>query len=73
LILLLYRSSLDKVWYLWAILGIYFLAKVLELLDEPIYRMLGTVSGHTLKHLLAAGGALVFLLALQNRRPLENG
>jgi hypothetical protein len=34
--------------------GFYVLAKIFELLDAPIYRGLGILSGHTLKHLAAA-------------------
>jgi hypothetical protein len=34
--------------------GLYVVAKVLELLDGPLYSWGGIVSGHTLKHLVAA-------------------
>jgi len=37
-------------------LALYALAKVAESLDGPIYAATGTLSGHTLKHLLAALG-----------------
>ena len=47
-------------------------AKVLEDLDAPLYALLGrTVSGHTLKHLAAAGGAYWILRMLKKRSPLE--
>jgi hypothetical protein len=50
-------------------LAIYALAKLAEVLDRPIYALGGIVSGHTLKHLLAAlaVGWLVRMLYL--RRP----
>jgi hypothetical protein len=39
----------------WAIvLGLYALAKVLEIADHQLFNLLGFISGHTLKHLLAA-------------------
>jgi hypothetical protein len=37
--------------------GVYALAKVFEALDAPIFALGGAVSGHTLKHLTAAGAA----------------
>lgn len=44
-------------------LGCYLVAKVFEGLDRPVYEALGVVSGHTLKHLFAAAGALAIVLA----------
>jgi hypothetical protein len=55
---------------LFAALGWYVLAKVLELLDAPIYAAGRLVSGHTLKHLVAALGAFWILRMLKVRRPL---
>lgn len=49
----------DAAW--WAVLGCYVAAKVAEGLDHPLMRALGAVSGHTLKHLLAALGAALLL------------
>jgi hypothetical protein len=57
---------------LWGVLAWYGLAKVLELLDRAIYANSGLVSGHTLKHLVAALGGLWLLLLLRSRRPLAN-
>ena len=42
-------------------------AKVAEVLDAPIYAMGGIVSGHTLKHLIAALAAYWLLRMLQRR------
>jgi hypothetical protein len=52
---------------LFAILGWYVLAKVLELTDRWIYTANGVVSGHTLKHLVASLGALWIVFLLQRR------
>ena len=51
-------------------LALYGLAKVAETFDEPIFMAGGIVSGHTLKHLLAAAGLAVILVMLLRRRPL---
>jgi hypothetical protein len=62
-----YTRSSDLV----IIAGFYVLAKVLETFDKPIFDALGhVVSGHTLKHLAAAGAAYWILRMLQRRRPL---
>jgi hypothetical protein len=48
----------------------YAAAKVCELYDREVYRLLGeAVSGHTLKHLLSAAGAFWVLRMLWLRRP----
>lgn len=51
------------------VLGFYVLAKALELLDWPIYRLGHLVSGHTLKHLAAASAGYWILRMLQKRHP----
>jgi hypothetical protein len=50
----------------------YGLAKVFETFDLEIYRLLGqTLSGHTIKHLLAAIGVLAIVWQLRLRRPMQ--
>jgi hypothetical protein len=50
--------------------GFYVLAKVLELLDKPIFELTRhLVSGHTLKHLAAATAAYWILRMVMKRRP----
>jgi len=53
--------------------GFYVLAKILEALDRPIFDLGHIVSGHTLKHLAAAGAGYWILRMLQKRRPLALG
>lgn len=72
LIAVSYRPSLRPTWYLWALLASYGLAKVFELLDGPILRLSQGLSGHTLKHIVAAIGIAFFLLALFRRRPVPS-
>jgi hypothetical protein len=58
LVLLLFPGRHYRTVDMFAILGWYVLAKLLELLDKPIYSATGLVSGHTLKHFAASLGAL---------------
>lgn len=50
--------------------GFYGLAKALEFFDVPIFTVLHVASGHTLKHLAAAGAGFCILRMLQKREPL---
>ena len=49
-------------------LGFYALAKFCELYDKEIYALIN-LSGHAIKHVLAAGGALMVLLMIIKRHP----
>lgn len=58
-----YDRSRDLLWmFAW-----YALAKLLEALDEPVFRLGGIVSGHTLKHLAAAMAGFVACVMLARR------
>jgi hypothetical protein len=48
----------------WSVLGLYAAAKLMEVADRNVLDALGFVSGHTLKHLLAAAAALCLLRAV---------
>jgi hypothetical protein len=55
-------------WLLAWAAGWYGLAKVFETLDLQIYRMLGgTLSGHSIKHVLAAGAVFAIVWQLRQR------
>ena len=60
LITLLIPAPLAATVPTWALLGSYIAAKVAESLDERIFGAGRVVSGHTLKHLIAAAGVLCF-------------
>ena len=45
----------------WFMLIAYGLAKVFEYFDEAVFNNLGIISGHSLKHILAALGVLFLL------------
>jgi hypothetical protein len=51
-----------------AVLGLYALALALEWLDRPIFELTGSVSGHTLKHLVAALAGYGLLRHVRLRR-----
>jgi hypothetical protein len=61
-------SALAGSGYVWAVLAVYTVAKVLEWQDAAVLQVLGHLSGHSLKHVSAAAAGYVFLLALQRRR-----
>lgn len=51
-----------------AVLALYALAMLLEWLDQPIFELTGIMSGHTLKHLVAALAGYGLLRHVQQRR-----
>lgn len=67
-IALLFRSRYTRAGDLFGAVAIYALAKVAEVLDAQIYALGGIVSGHTLKHLLAAVAVWWLLRMLQLRK-----
>jgi len=71
LVALTHRSRFTRATDLIPLVGLYGLAKVAELLDAQIYQVLGVISGHSLKHLLAALAVGVVLSMLHRRRAVE--
>ncbi len=69
-ILILYAPKVTPVGYLWAVLAAYFVAKVAELLDRQMFHAV-LLSGHSVKHLIAAYGTYIFYTALRRRRPVK--
>ena len=72
LIVLIFPVRYSRRWDLAIVVGLYALAKILEQLDKPIFRLERIVSGHTLKHLAAAAAGYWLLRMLQKRRPLPS-
>ena len=70
LILLFYGSCLSGRRWILAILLVYGAAKITEMYDHQIYELIG-FSGHSLKHLIAAFGAFLFLKGLEVRKPIK--
>lgn len=68
-LLLLYRPSYSNGWLIFTGAVWYGLAKLAELWDSAVFSATGgMISGHTIKHLLAAVGCLSILMALRFRR-----
>ena len=49
------HATADSAW--WGVVALYAVAKACEVADHRLFESLGELSGHTLKHLLAAAGA----------------
>jgi hypothetical protein len=65
IILLTFKhSSARGYWYL---LCAYVIAKVFEHFDTQIFEFLGFVSGHSIKHIIAALGLLAFCLVKRKK------
>ena len=67
LVLVLYPARYPGTGYLLVGLAAYAAAKGLELADQEIFALGQIVSGHTLKHLTAAGGVACLVLMLRAR------
>jgi hypothetical protein len=68
LILFMYKLPVNYLNYIIAAMFFYFISKMTELLDIQIFQLLGVMSGHTLKHVFAAGGTCCILIMLHKRR-----
>lgn len=67
-VMLLFRAAREDRHYLLAALALYMLAKLTEHFDRAIFSLTGDiVSGHSLKHLLAALALFVVYLMLRKR------
>ena len=73
LILLMYRSVYDRVDFLWWVIVLYALSKLFEYFDLETYEYTQLLSGHSIKHFVAAVAPLVLLIGMNKRRPLGSG
>lgn len=53
---------------IWSLLAAYVVAKIAEFYDAGLYGVLTVLSGHSLKHVFAAFGALIIYLSLRHRK-----
>lgn len=67
LILLLFTPSFTHTSGYWLLLCAYFFAKIFEYFDEVVLNSLFVLSGHSIKHLVAALGIYFLLNAYNNR------
>ncbi len=63
LILVMYGTKMLRAGMLWLTLGGYVAAKIAERYDMAIYSTLGVLSGHSLKHLVAAAAIVCAILS----------
>ncbi len=71
-VIVLFERRFSHRWLLLAALAWYALAKVTETYDAAIFRSTGeAISGHSIKHLLAAAGCYSLLWMLRARRPFQ--
>ena len=70
-ILVCFNSVFTRVSAYWLLLSAYVIAKLFEHFDREIYAASGFVSGHTLKHVVAAIGLYILLVSFVSRRRTE--
>jgi hypothetical protein len=70
LILLMYRSRFDRTAFIWWVVAIYAASKLFEHYDRDIFSLSNVVSGHTLKHIVAAIAPAVLLYGFATRQPV---
>ena len=68
LVIVLYRERSDLGRYIWWMIGFYVAAKLAEQLDDNLFDLGKTLSGHSLKHLLASLAPASLLYGLMQRR-----
>jgi hypothetical protein len=68
---LIYPSKYSSTKGYWQLFGCYLLAKLFEEFDREIFEVLGIVSGHTLKHIVAAVGLYLLLRHFITRKTLS--
>lgn len=72
-LMLLYRPRYSHQWLLLAGFSLYALAKVAELLDREVFALTGSlVSGHSVKHLLAALGVFAVYWMVRSRHEFDS-
>jgi len=71
-ILLMFKSNDHLKKYFWLILLAYLIAKVFEAGDHFMFEKIKLISGHTIKHIFAALGPLIYLIMI-NKRTEQQG
>ena len=67
LMLLLFKPKFSEVSGYWLLMFAYVLAKLFEHYDEATYHLFSFISGHSLKHIIAAAGVFFLLRSYNNR------
>lgn len=61
IILILFESEINRSRGYWLLLLAYFIAKLFEHFDREVLDILSVISGHSLKHIIAAIGIYIFI------------
>ena len=72
-ILLLYRPTFDLKWLYWGMIMLYAFSKLFEYFDYTVFDLGQILSGHTIKHVVAAGATAFFLYGVARRRISDTG
>lgn len=67
LILLLFKTNGRSTGYFWLVLMAYVIAKVFESADAEVFTATGSISGHSIKHVVAAFAPLIYLRFLSRK------
>jgi len=70
LMLVLFPACYTAAGGIWAMAGLYVMAKAFELADQAIWNIAAPLSGHPLKHLAGAAAMLCYVEAVRRRRPV---
>lgn len=70
IILILFSNNKISRNNFWLMILVYAIAKLFETLDYETYFSLGTISGHSIKHLFAATVPAIFIFGLYNTRTI---
>jgi len=68
IILGFFPSAFTHIQGYWLLLGAYLLAKIFESYDESVYNLFHFISGHSMKHIVAAFGVWLLLRAYKKRK-----
>jgi len=66
-VLIFFKSAYTHIGYYWLLLSVYGLSKVFEYFDRAVFEYTSIISGHSIKHILAAISVSVLLIAYRNR------
>jgi len=67
LMLLLFTPCYSNVSSYWMLLLLYGVAKIFEYYDQELHSLFGMISGHSIKHILAAAGLAILLRSFERR------
>lgn len=70
-VLLSFRSVYNRISCYWWLMAAYVLAKLVEYFDYSIYHHLELLSGHSIKHLIAAIGLYILLSGFRRREKIS--